>query len=428
MSFQMFSSVGSSSIRHVTKRVPSTPLSVTGVAGNTKVTLSWNVPYDGGSIIINYNIQYSSDSGTTWILFDTNPTTNSTIVTSLTNSVSYIFQVRANNSMGSGNWSSSSSNITPTLIMSSITISAGTLNDGLACDERYVYLINNDNLRKLDTSGNVFVSNVQTNAALYNNCRRADILCSSDGTKICYLVSNDYIYVWNGTSFTQVAPFGAGVTKSYDRSISSLNMTTIYTDVYVESMTKNYKSTNSGSSFTEMTNVTVTGNKACSSNGSIVYIVDGRLHYSSNGLASISRITDLTSINVYFDDVACSETGSIVYCIDYVSGQIFKSIDSGVSFSKLTNSPSINSILKCSNDGNIVVTAVGSRSSKSPSTPYTNFITKFGNINISYDGGTNWNVVVNTTTIAWYKMIITPNNKVYAWGASTTTHYLYGSN
>lgn len=65
-------------------------------------------------------------------------------------------------------------------------------------------------------------------------------------------------------------------------------MTIIYTDVYVEPMTRNYKSTNSGSSFTEMTNVTVIGNEACSSNGSIVYIVDGRLHYSSNGLASIS--------------------------------------------------------------------------------------------------------------------------------------------
>ena len=89
--------------------VPSAPLSLSSVVGNTQISLSWSAPSnDGNSPITDYTIQYSSDSGSNWITFnDGTSTSASATVTGLTNGQAYLFRVYAVNSVGS----SSSSNI-----------------------------------------------------------------------------------------------------------------------------------------------------------------------------------------------------------------------------------------------------------------------------------------------------------------------------
>ncbi len=106
-------SVGSSSSSNILSAslpsVPSAPLSLSSVVGNTQISLSWSAPSnDGNSPITDYTIQYSSDSGSNWITFnDGTSTSASATVTGLTNGQAYLFRVYAVNSVGS----SSSSNI-----------------------------------------------------------------------------------------------------------------------------------------------------------------------------------------------------------------------------------------------------------------------------------------------------------------------------
>ena len=123
--------------------VASVPDIVTGLSGSpniNSVDLIWNVPNNNGSNIINYSVQYSSDSGSTWIssndplyLFaDDVSTTRNLTVTNLNSSNSYIFRISAINSIGSGNYSSYSNSIIPLsnipncdlVISDTITISA----------------------------------------------------------------------------------------------------------------------------------------------------------------------------------------------------------------------------------------------------------------------------------------------------------------
>ena len=85
------------------------PDQVTGlsaVAGNGKVTLSWNVPGDGGEPITRYD--YSTDGGNSWR--STGGTTIPYVVTrtsaatpvNLVNGTTYSFRIRAVNSVGNG--------------------------------------------------------------------------------------------------------------------------------------------------------------------------------------------------------------------------------------------------------------------------------------------------------------------------------------
>lgn len=100
--------------------LPSQPTSVTGVAGSSYVDLTWEAPADnGGSDIIDYVVQYSSNNGGAWItatdkviLFpnDISSTRNLTVNNLVDNS--YIFKVAAINSAGTGNYSDNSSAIT----------------------------------------------------------------------------------------------------------------------------------------------------------------------------------------------------------------------------------------------------------------------------------------------------------------------------
>jgi hypothetical protein len=96
---------------------PSAPTDVVGVAGNGQVALSWVAPSnDGGAMINNYSIEYSSNGGTTWTLF-ARSTSNypGDVVTGLTNGTAYVFRVIASNTaVGTGAWSTPSSPVTPT--------------------------------------------------------------------------------------------------------------------------------------------------------------------------------------------------------------------------------------------------------------------------------------------------------------------------
>jgi hypothetical protein len=82
------------------------PTNVAGVAGNTQVALTWTAPTsNGGSAISNYDVQYSSNSGSTWTSFShTASTAASLTVTGLTNGVDYLFKVAAINGWGSANF------------------------------------------------------------------------------------------------------------------------------------------------------------------------------------------------------------------------------------------------------------------------------------------------------------------------------------
>jgi titin len=94
---------------------PDAPTSVSGTAGNAEVSLTWSAPAsDGGSAITDYEVEYSSDSGTTWAPFaDGTSTTTSTTVTGLSNGTAYIFKVAAVNEVGTGSFSSNSGSVTP---------------------------------------------------------------------------------------------------------------------------------------------------------------------------------------------------------------------------------------------------------------------------------------------------------------------------
>jgi hypothetical protein len=99
--------------------LPSAPLSVTVVAGNTQATVSWTAPSFIGTPITNYSIQYSSNGGSSWTTFNKAASTStSSVVTGLTNNVGYIFRVAAINAVGTGSYSTPSSLVIVNIISS----------------------------------------------------------------------------------------------------------------------------------------------------------------------------------------------------------------------------------------------------------------------------------------------------------------------
>jgi titin len=95
--------------------IATAPTGVNSVAGAASADVAWTAPLsDGGATISNYQIQYSSDNGSTWSTFSHAVSSATTItVTGLTNGVAYIFRVAAINSEGTGPWSLLSQSVTP---------------------------------------------------------------------------------------------------------------------------------------------------------------------------------------------------------------------------------------------------------------------------------------------------------------------------
>ena len=87
--------------------VPVASAAPTLTVRHQSLAVSWTAPANNGSAITDYDVQYSSDSGSTWTEWNagnTSTDTNTTI-TGLTNATTYQVQVRAANTHGDGPWS-----------------------------------------------------------------------------------------------------------------------------------------------------------------------------------------------------------------------------------------------------------------------------------------------------------------------------------
>lgn len=109
--------------------LPSSPNSVSGIAGSGQVSLTWAAPIsNGGSAVTDYVVQYSSNGGTTWTTFaDGISTLPRATVTGLTNGTSYVFRVAASNSVGTGFYSANSASIRPTAPITVPTAPTGVM-------------------------------------------------------------------------------------------------------------------------------------------------------------------------------------------------------------------------------------------------------------------------------------------------------------
>jgi len=103
------------SVALMPQTAPSIPYNILGTAGVSLVALTWNAPSnDGGRPILDYIIQYSSNSGINWTTFEDGVSTmTSATITGLINGTGYIFRIYAQNQVGDSNYSANSSTITP---------------------------------------------------------------------------------------------------------------------------------------------------------------------------------------------------------------------------------------------------------------------------------------------------------------------------
>ena len=94
--------------------VPGAITNLSATPGNAQATLTWTAPSNGGSAITRYDYRYSTNNGSTWSSWiEFSGLTTTRTMTSMTNGTTYVFQVRAVNSIGAGNASNSAS-VTPT--------------------------------------------------------------------------------------------------------------------------------------------------------------------------------------------------------------------------------------------------------------------------------------------------------------------------
>lgn len=112
---------GSTTFQIALADIPTAPQNVVGTRGDSSVTLTWDPPKSiGGTPILDYNIQSSTDGGATWTLFNdgVSPATTTT-VTGLVNGTVYVFRVQARNAVNEttglddGIWSAPSASVKP---------------------------------------------------------------------------------------------------------------------------------------------------------------------------------------------------------------------------------------------------------------------------------------------------------------------------
>ncbi|MGB8854157.1 MAG: fibronectin type III domain-containing protein [Pirellulales bacterium] len=94
---------------------PDAPTNVVNAAGNGNAVVSWTAPvFPGTQPITDYEIEYSSDSGTNWARYNDGTSTGTTVtVTPLSNGTAYLFRVRAVNIRGVSPWAVAATPVTP---------------------------------------------------------------------------------------------------------------------------------------------------------------------------------------------------------------------------------------------------------------------------------------------------------------------------
>jgi titin len=125
-------SYGQASTTVTPRTVPSAPAGVAGTPMNGQVALTWTAPFNGGAPITDYVVRYSSNGGTSWTTFaDGTSTATTATVTGLTNGTSYLFQVAAVNTVGSGAFARSAA-VTPRTVPFAPQNLVATAGNGLA--------------------------------------------------------------------------------------------------------------------------------------------------------------------------------------------------------------------------------------------------------------------------------------------------------
>jgi hypothetical protein len=118
-------SAASAAVTPAAVTAPGAPTALSATAGNQQIVLAWTAPAsNGGAAIIDYSVDYSSNSGSSWTTFGASQTTSRTI-TGLTNGTSYIVRVAARNSVGYGGYVTSGS-VTPAAPAAGLSVVSGS--------------------------------------------------------------------------------------------------------------------------------------------------------------------------------------------------------------------------------------------------------------------------------------------------------------
>ncbi|MFZ4719567.1 MAG: trypsin-like serine protease [Ilumatobacteraceae bacterium] len=112
--------------------VPSAPGKPTGVSGAGKVTVSWAAPRSAGSHpLTDYQVDYSTNGGTTWVrLADPATTARSAVITGLTPLSRLVVRVRAKSFAGVSAWSARSLTLAPFTVPSAPRSFGATAGNG----------------------------------------------------------------------------------------------------------------------------------------------------------------------------------------------------------------------------------------------------------------------------------------------------------
>ena len=88
-------------------QAPDAPGRPTLTPGNAELEVSWTAPADNGASISDYDVRYQPTSAINWTDLNFVGVGTSTTITGLTNGLNYTVQVRATNSAGRSDWSTS---------------------------------------------------------------------------------------------------------------------------------------------------------------------------------------------------------------------------------------------------------------------------------------------------------------------------------
>lgn len=104
----------------------SAPLNLVATYGDGKVSLGWKPPISGGHSVTDYIVQYSTNGGSSWTVFNDGVSPNPlATVTGLTNNQQHTFRVAAKNAAGTGSYSSTVQSTPQVLAITSLSSTSG---------------------------------------------------------------------------------------------------------------------------------------------------------------------------------------------------------------------------------------------------------------------------------------------------------------